>query len=241
MLEYDGGCFHGWQKQPGLYTVQGELQRALQIVLRCPLDPPCGASRTDAGVHAKGQVANVIVPLEPKLGALQRSLTGILRGKAAVLKVEQVPEDFNARFSARCKQYTYTILNRPEPAVLDKGRVWHVRAPLNIEVMRTQAALFVGEHDFGAFRAQDCSASSSIRRVLESEIISAPPYVYYRVVGEGFLKQMVRIMVGTLVGLGRSQKGVKLVSELLVCADRRLAGVTAPACGLCLDWVAFSS
>jgi tRNA pseudouridine38-40 synthase len=157
-----------------------------------------------------------------------------------VLKAEVVPDDFHARKSASRKQYTYTILNRSAPPTLDRGRVWHVWGDLHVTRMQAEARRLVGEHDFSAFRGQDCEARSTVKTIFSSEVTAAPPYISYRVIGRGFLKQMVRIIVGTLVdmGAGRLERSM---DEILAAGDRALAGQTAPPQGLCLDWVEYSA
>jgi tRNA pseudouridine38-40 synthase len=239
VLEYDGTLFHGWQKQQGLRTVQTALHETLELVLREKIAELRGASRTDVGVHARGQVVNFLVEREPDLTSLKHSVSSLLKGEVAVLDAEIVPDDFNARYGAKCKQYTYAILNRRQPPVLDKNRVWHVSADLDLERMRAAARELVGEHDFRSFQAADCSAQSSVREILESELTGVPPCLCYRVVGTGFLKQMVRTIVGTLVDLGRGKSVCPSMEAILAARDRSKAGMTAPACGLCLDWVKY--
>lgn len=243
VLEYDGRRFHGWQKQPGLRTIQGELERVLSLILRTPLEHLYAAGRTDAGVHARGQVVNFIVNKPaaelPALSRIKRSVSHILRGEVSVLSVDFAADDFNARASALSKQYSYLILHRDTPAVLDRRRAWSVFSKLDLAKMEDEARLLTGVHDFSSFRGPDCEAPSPLREILESELTWQEPYLRYRVVGRGFLKQMVRIMVGTLVGLGKGKLAFDTVREILQAKDRRAAGVTAPPYGLYLDWVRY--
>ena len=244
VIEYNGAGFHGWQKQPQLRTVQSELQRALEMVLRAKIHGLVAAGRTDAGVHARGQVVSFAVPQpvggEEDLERLAYSVSSVLRGEVSVLSADFVPEDFNACRSALCKQYSYSILQRRSPAVLDSGRVWHLSCPLDIRKMSEEAARLCGEHDFASFRSADCTAKSSIRIIHQSEIEQIGCYVRYRVVANGFLKQMVRNIVGTLVALGRGKSPHGSILEILDARDRRAAAATAPPYGLCLDWVKYS-
>lgn len=242
VLEYDGSGFSGWQSQPGLRTIQTELERVLSTVLRVPVHPLYAAGRTDAGVHAHGQVVNFFLERaesEIDLMRLAHSVSSLMRGELAVLSAQIVPSEFNARSDARSKQYTYTLLAREAPAVLHYGRAWHVGARLNLALMREAAADLVGSHDFSSFRANGCTAKSPVREIISSDLIEQGDLLLYRVVGTGFLKQMVRNIVGTLVGIGRACPTLVSMPELLRRRDRRHAGMTAPAHGLCLDWVKY--
>ncbi len=239
VLEYDGRRFKGWQAQPGVRTIETELEKALQMVLRVPVHPIWSAGRTDAGVHARRQVVNFQFESVPNLFRLCHAVSNIMKGDLAVVAADVVPDEFHARHSAIAKQYSYTILNRPMPPVLDKGKVWHVSRPLDIEQLRRDAAVLVGEHDFSSFRGARCSSRTPVKTIYESEIEVAGSYVIYRVVGSGFLKQMVRAIVGTLVYLNRGLLTLKTMQEVLDARSRQLAGVTAPPQGLCMDWVKY--
>jgi len=243
VLEYDGSGFSGWQMQPGQRTVQSELQRVLEIVLRRPIASLYVAGRTDAGVHARGQVVNFHLDCSeaeaPDLARLGYSVSSLLRGEVAVVHADFVPEEFHARNYAEMKQYSYKMVVRGAPAVLDYHRAWKLGADLDVERMAKEAKAVIGTHDFGSMQATDCSAKHPIREILESEILISPPYVVYRVVGRGFLKQMVRSIVGTLVGLARGQLKLGSMSEVIAACDRQVAGSTAPAYGLYLDWVQY--
>ena len=240
-IEYDGSGFHGWQRQPALRTIQVEMERVLRVLLREEIPVVHSAGRTDAGVHARGQVVNFNTSTEPDLARLKQGVSSLLRGDVAVLEVERVSDNFHARRSAVCKQYSYRMLNRAAPAVLDKGRVWHIPVHLDLAVMQAEAAAFLGTHDFTSFRAADCTQHSPVKTILESELYAEGPYLIYRVVGEGFLKQMVRIMVGTLVARGKHQHWVRPVREVIEARDRKAAAMSAPAHGLYLDWVRYRS
>lgn len=240
VIEYDGGAFHGWQKQNDLRTIQGELERAMHTSLRSnEISGLQAAGRTDAGVHARAQVVNfktnlVIDPLRFK-----HSISSILKGDVAVLDFAEVSSSFNALHSAKARQYCYRILNRPSPAVLDKGRVWHITADLDLEKMKHAASVLIGEHDFTSFRGSGCMSSTPIKKIFESEITRDGDYVLYRVKGKGFLKQMVRNIVGTLVQHGRGTLEAPSMEAVLEAKNRQVAGVTAPAHGLYLDYVQY--
>lgn len=239
VLEYNGGAFHGWQMQDNATSVQSELQQTLQTVLRRPVGPLYGAGRTDAGVHARGQVVNFYLDDVPDLDRMKLAVSSILRGKLAVLSAKIVPDGFNSRSDAVAKQYSYTILQRSVPAALDHGRVWRISTALDVERMRKEASLLVGRHDFTSFCAVCSMPKSAIREIFESELIINGPYLTYRVVGEGFLRYMVRIIVGTLVGFGDGSLTAESILSVIAAKDRNVAGVTAPPEGLCLDWVKY--
>lgn len=239
VIEYNGARFHGWQIQPGLRTVEEELGRALRTVLREEVGTLYAAGRTDAGVHARGQVVNFRVDSTPDLGRLARSISSILRGELTVLRAEQVPDDFHSRRSATLKQYRYTIYHRECPPVLDRGRVWYVAGSLDIARMQREALALIGTHDFSSMRGSGCTAKSPLRDIVESEVTWNPPYLEYRTIGRSFLKQMVRNIAGTLVDLGLGKFGDTTMQQIIEYRDRRKAGVTAPGYGLCLDWVQY--
>ncbi|RMG42816.1 MAG: tRNA pseudouridine(38-40) synthase TruA [Candidatus Dadabacteria bacterium] len=237
VIEYNGAGFHGWQKQPGLRTIEAELEKAISTVLRKPVSPIYAAGRTDAGVHARGQVVNFYFDGELDLERLSRGVSSIMRPELTVISAEFVPQDFHARKSAVSKHYCYTIYNRQNPPVLDYGKVWFVSDKLDLEKMKQEAEKLVGEHDFTSFRASGCGAHSPIKTVYRSEILQDGPYLYYKVSGSGFLKQMVRNIVGTLVAFGRGNNKLSTIEEIINARDRKLAGVTAPAYGLILERV----
>lgn len=239
VIEYDGAAFHGYQFQPGTKTVQGELQRALDVVLRERAVLLTAAGRTDAGVHARGQVVNFFVSRSPDLIRLRYAVSSMLRNELSVVSADLVPSHFDARRSAVLKQYTYRILNRPVPPTLDQGRAWHVASPLDIGAMSAAALELIGTHDFTSLRAANCGARSPLRTIVRSEIVQEAPFICYVVQSRSFLKHMVRNIVGTLVTVGRNPAQALPISEVLSRRDRRIAAATAPAHGLYLDWVRY--
>jgi tRNA pseudouridine38-40 synthase len=234
-LEYDGAAFAGWQVQGGgLRTVQGVLEATLARIV----GHPCriaGASRTDSGVHAEGQVASVV--LETALGAeaLLRAANGVLPRDVAVVAAAEVGEGFHARHSARAKLYRYGIWNGASPSPLRAARTHRVFTPLDLPAMRTAALALVGSHDFRAFQAAG-SAPGPTLRTLRRLAIEGEPRAEVRLVfeGNGFLRHMVRILVGTLVEIGIGRRDPAGIPALLASRDRAQAGPTAPARGLCL-------
>jgi tRNA pseudouridine38-40 synthase len=216
--------------------VQGELERALGIVLRAPVRVS-GAGRTDAGVHATGQVAAATVPSPPlDLRRLLRSVNALLPEDVAVRDVQSVDDAFDPRRHARSRVYEYRILNAPAPSPFWRRWAWQVARPLDGEAMDAAARCLVGEHDLAAFRAADAKETprTTVRRVLESRVGHEPPLLVYRVEATAFLKHMVRNIVGTLVEVGLGERPSAALRDVLASRDRARAGATAPPHGLML-------
>lgn len=232
-LEYDGTAYHGWQVQPLGPTVQGVVQEALARIAGAPVHL-MGAGRTDAGVHARGQVASFGAALRLDAATLRRALNATLPPDVAVQRVEEVGPDFDARRSARARRYRYSLLRREaRSALLGRYSVW-LPQPLALEPMREAAACLVGSHDFSAFRAGTCAARSPVREVTEAGWHEAGECWHFEIRANGFLQQMVRIIVGTLLEVGRGRRPPAFVAEVLAGRDRRTAAKAAPAHGLCL-------
>src|SRR5262245_26358019 len=234
-IEYEGTAYQGWQIQAAGPTVQEVLERALATALREPVRVR-GAGRTDAGVHACGQVAAVRVSRAPvDLGLLRRSLNALTPDDVVVREVSLADDDFDPRRHARSRVYEYRILNAPAPSPFWRRFAWHVTQPLDLPAMNEAAAALAGEHDFAAFCAADAEPlRSTVRRVLESRLGGEPPLVVYRVEANAFLKHMVRNIVGTLMEVGRGERAATAMGELLAGRDRTRAGATAPPHGLTL-------
>jgi tRNA pseudouridine38-40 synthase len=239
IVEYDGSRFHGWQKQPGLRTIQGELERVLSLVMRAPSGSLCAAGRTDAGVHARGQVVTFRSDRDLDFRAIANGVSHLMKGELTVLSIEYAPEGFHPGISSTHKQYSYRILNRQTPPVLDAHMVWHISQPLDLDRMQEDAKALVGTQDFSAFRDSTCTAKSTVKTIYESYLERDGELITYYVVGTGFLKQMVRNIVGTLTDIGRGRIRDRTFGEILAGLDRRRAGVTAPPHGLSMDWVAY--
>lgn len=234
VLEYDGTEFHGWQLQVGKRTVQGELEGALQK-LTGSFHRVVAAGRTDAGVHALGQVAHFKTASNLELFEFKGGLNALLPNDISVLNVIEAPSNFDARRSAKGKIYRYLILNRKERPAIDRYRVWHVREQLNIELMRRAGEYLLGEHDFRSFRGQRCSAKTTVRKIRRIEIKSEKDkLISLEIEATAFLRQMVRAIVGTLVEVGRGKWEPERVLKALKGRDRRLGGPTAPPYGLYL-------
>jgi tRNA pseudouridine38-40 synthase len=236
VVEYDGTDFAGWQQQRGQRTVQATLEDAIhemtgeRVFVR-------GAGRTDAGVHADGQVASLTFEANgvgiPTLGLL-RGLNTVLPPDVAIVDVADVAPEFDARFSAHGKIYRYTVFAHPVRSPRRLRRAWHVREPVNLDPVRRAAELLVGEHDFAAFRASDCDRRTTKRLVRRLDITADGPEVSFEIEATAFLKNMVRIIVGTLVDIGRGRLPEDTIARMFASSDRTIGGMTAPPQGLTL-------
>ncbi|MBM5812012.1 MAG: tRNA pseudouridine(38-40) synthase TruA [Gammaproteobacteria bacterium] len=232
-IEYEGSRYAGWQAQPGLLTIQGEIERALARIADHPVAVVC-AGRTDAGVHASGQVAHFDTSaLRPPHGWVLGA-NSHLPAAIALRWATPIESGFHARYSALARSYRYLIVQgRTRPALLH-GRVCHLRATLDAERMQAAGRHLIGEHDFSAFRGADCQSRSPIRRVDEIRVVATGPFVVIEVTANAFLHHMVRNISGTLIAVGSGERPPEWVAEVLATRDRRAAGVTAPAAGLYL-------
>ncbi|OGB95183.1 MAG: tRNA pseudouridine(38-40) synthase TruA [candidate division NC10 bacterium RIFCSPLOWO2_12_FULL_66_18] len=233
ILEYEGTAYHGWQVQPGLPTIQGVLQAALTRIAGVPVQVT-GAGRTDAGVHALGQVASVSAALRLDSLTLRKALNASLPRDIVVCHAEEVPTDFDARRSARSKTYRYTLLRRDYPSAWLARHTLFVPSPLDHEAMARAARILVGTHDFSAFRAASCTARTPVRTVLDASWRIAGDLWHFEITANAFLQHMVRIVVGTLLEVGRGRQDPAEVEAALASRDRRRAGKTLPPHGLCL-------
>ncbi len=240
-VEYEGTRYHGWQSQSGRPTIQGELERSIAKVTNHPV-VIYGSGRTDRGVHALGQVANFRTQSAIPPSKLLLGVNTYLPGDIRVRAVEEVQEDFHARHSARGKRYRYTILCSPVDRVLARRFCHIVRRPLGVESMRQAAICLTGMHDFRAFEGNikrtpppaGEPARSTVRTVIAVVVRESWPYVIIDTFGRGFLYGMVRALSGTLIEIGRGKLPPERMKAILQSRDRREAGPTAPARGLCL-------
>jgi len=250
VIEYDGTGLCGWQRQANGPTVQGELEAALGKLLDHEV-AVVGASRTDAGVHARGQVASFRTERAIPLHGIRRGLNSMLPPAIAIADASEAAVDFHPRFSATGKHYRYLLFTRAERSPRWRERAWHHPEPLDLAAMRQAATALIGEHDFAAFRAAGCTAKRTVRRIdriditelpgdlagaLPDEPAGPPPdrswIIAVDVRGNAFLRNMVRILVGTLVEVGHGRRPPSQVAEILASRDRTRAGITAPARGL---------
>ena len=231
-IEYFGPDFVGWQKQQNFISAQGVIEDAIfaftknQVALYA-------AGRTDAGVHARGQVAHFDIAEEFDATRLVRALNHFVRPyKVSILSCEEVDKDFHARFSALKRHYEYIILNRKADSVIDENRVWYLHQALDIEKMQEGARFLIGRHDFSSFRAKECQALSPLKTLDKIEIVRDGEYIKFRLSSKSFLHHMVRNIVGTLAMVGEGKFAPEDVQKILYAKDRAVAGVTAPAEGL---------
>jgi tRNA pseudouridine38-40 synthase len=232
-LEYDGTDFHGWQVQPDRATIQQALESALEKILGSSVRVQ-GAGRTDAGVHALGQVASCFCSKEVELRRLHKGLNALLRPQVTVKSVEAVDDGFDARRDARSRTYQYRIWARPWPSAFHGRYSWHVHAPLDLAAMECAAVYLEGEHDFSSFQAAGCDAANPVRLIYRSCFASEGEVLLYNIEATAFLRHMVRNIVGTLAQVGRGEISPGGFREILGLRDRSRAGPTAPAQGLFL-------
>lgn len=239
-LAYDGAHFHGWQAQDNAVSVQESLETAIKKF--------CGetvrtiaAGRTDHGVHARGQIAHVDLKRDTDTNTLRNAINYHLHSRALVVLEASVekPEHFHARFSATARCYRYRILNRPIRCPLREGKVWFVHRPLQVKDMQAAAQVLCGHHDFSAFRAAGCQASSAQRTLDTLDITREDDEIIIIAQARSFLYRQVRIMVGTLAQIGCGRMTLEELKNVLQSKDRRQSGLTAPAHGLCLEEVCY--
>jgi tRNA pseudouridine38-40 synthase len=232
IVEYDGRDLCGWQRQANGATVQGHLEDALGKLLTVPT-AVAGASRTDAGVHARGQVACFHTERAIPLHGIRRGLNSLLPDAIAIREVTEVGEDFHPRFSATGKHYRYLVWTDGDRSPRWRHRAWHRPERVDLPAMEAAAVHLRGEHDFAGFRAAGCSAKTT-RRTMEGIDLSypEPSLLAIDVRGNAFLRNMVRIMVGTLLDVGHGRRSPAQVLEILETGIRERAGVTAPPHGL---------
>lgn len=233
-VEYDGTAYSGWQKQPHCEnTVQAILERAVSEVANQSISLVC-AGRTDAGVHALGQVVHFDATVDRRMHEWVFGINANLPGDVRVLWAQVASDEFHARFSAAARYYRYEILNRWVKSAIHRDHVTTVFNPLDQDRMQQAANLLLGRHDFSAFRAQGCQAKQPIKTMHLLNVIREGEMVYVDVIASAFLHHMVRNLVGVLLPIGRGQKAPEWAAEVLASKDRRQAGITAPPNGLYL-------
>jgi len=233
-IEYDGSEFHGWQRQKKDRTVQGVIETAVATMIGQPV-ALIGSGRTDAGVHALGQVANFLCDTELSAAIFRRGLNSLLPKDVAIRSCSLVDVSFHARFSAKSKIYQYCILNRDIPAAVGRQYCWFIRKKIDIETLRAAAGYIAGTHDFKSFEGTGSPRSSTIRQVLRAEWQQPEPdHLIFRIEADGFLRYMVRNLVGTLVQVGQGDITPDDFRRILLSTDRNQAGATAPPQGLFL-------
>jgi tRNA pseudouridine38-40 synthase len=238
VVEYDGTDFCGLQFQPELRTVAGEIERALGTLFAEPVKISA-AGRTDAGVHACGQVISFRSTRLFPDGRLALALNATLPSDISVRCAGVAPDGFSARFDAEARVYAYRIVNRPMPAALERRFAHHVHRPFDLELARRAALDLLGEHDFAAFCGVAPEHGGTVRTVHGIELERAGELIRLKIAGRGFLHRMVRISVGTLIEIATGRRPPDDIPAILASKDRRRAGYTAPAAGLCLVGVRY--
>lgn len=233
LLEYEGTCYSGWQRQKNAVSIQEVLEKAIQSITKEKVRV-IGSGRTDSGVHALGQVANFKTYTKIPIEKLPYAINSKLPEDITVKHAQIVPEDFHARFSAKSKVYSYSIYNAKFPSPLLRRYVYFFPLPLNLEEMRKAADILIGEHDFKSFMASNSSAKSTVRCIKRFEILKRENLITLQIEANGFLYNMVRIIAGTLVDIGIGKTKAEDMISILNSKDRSSAGKTLPAQGLCL-------
>lgn len=234
VISYDGSSYHGWQRQKTDRTIQAEVERALTTMAGSRVRI-MGSGRTDAGVHAMGQVASFQSDADLSPDVYCKGLNSLLPDDILILSCDRMQTDFHARYDTRSKHYQYRILNRDLPSIMDRHYVWHIKRKLNLTAMQTAAACLVGRHDFKAFEAAGSPRSTTVREVFQAKVHSSGrDRILFDIEADGFLRYMVRNIMGTLVEVGKEKIAAERVREILDSKDRGKAGATAPAKGLFL-------
>lgn len=239
LIEYDGTNYRGWQVQPDGPTIQGMLEEKLSRLTSERIHV-IGSGRTDSGVHALGQVAHFRTQSQMDTRMIQRALNSLLPPDIVIREVEEVDEGFHARKQSKSKVYEYRILNRNLRSVFHRGYVWHIPQKLNLAEMKKATQSLIGEHDFSAFRTVGSPTRTTVRRVIRGEWKRGrDDLIRFEIEANGFLKQMVRSIIGTLVEIGKGRMKATDFRKILNSKDRKEAGPTAPAQGLFLKEVKY--
>jgi len=239
VLEYDGGAYVGWQRQINGLSVQEVVENALQQIYGAPIRLHA-SGRTDAGVHARGLVVHFIPPRVLPMTACREGVNSLLPPDIAVVSADSVEPTFHARYSARAKWYSYRVWQGEVRSPLLSRQAWHLKKDLDLKAMQAAAADLLGEHDFAAFRASNCDAKTTRREIFAVTLHQHGQLLQFDIAGSGFLRNMVRVIVGTLTDIGRGRQPVTAIRDLLASGNRCAAGVTAPAHGLCLMQVLYA-
>ncbi len=234
VFAYDGSRYHGWQRQNNGLTIQAVIEERLHLMTQSPVKL-LASGRTDAGVHALNQVCNFKTLSQIPVDTLNRGLNALLPPDILVKEATVVPLEFHSRYRAKSKLYEYRILNRQDPDIFRRNVLWHIRFPLDVETMSECLSIIKGTHDFSAFKSSGSANTDPVRTILSNCIESDKDGVLRIIVeGNGFLRHMVRNIVGTLVETGTGRMDLKRFAEVLESGDRRMAGKKAPPQGLFL-------
>lgn len=235
-IEYDGTNYFGWQVQKNRVTIQGTLQEAISSLTNEKVNI-IGCSRTDTGVHAKEFVANFFTDSKIPSEKFREAINVRLPEDIIILKSEEVSEKFHARYCSKGKRYVYTIYNKKVPCAIYRNYMYSFKKELQIDNMKKACKYIIGTHDFIAFRTKGSSVKTTVRNITQLDIEKTEDVIKIIVAGDGFLYNMVRIIVGTLLDVGTGKIQPKDVEKILQSQDRNKAGKVVPACGLCLEKV----
>jgi len=233
IIEYHGKSFNGWQKQPDRLNIQGEIEKAIEELTGEKIDL-ISSGRTDAGVHSLGQTANFRTNCNIPIEKFAIAINSKLKKSIVVKSAEEMPEKFHSRYSVKSKTYRYTINNSSMGTALYREMEYHFPLALDVEKMKKAVKYFEGEHDFAGFKASGTSSKSSVRTIYKAEVRKEGERIYIDLTGNGFLYNMVRIIAGTLVDVGNGKISPKEIPEIINSKDRKKAGKTLSAHGLCL-------
>lgn len=238
-IEYDGKNFAGWQTQPGKESIQGEIEKAISEITGEQVEI-IGSGRTDAGVHAYGQVANFHTNSQIEISKIPYAINAKLKKSIVIKKAEEVPEEFHSRYNVKEKTYQYRINNDEFPSALDRYREFHVPYQLNIDSMEKALAYFKGEHDFKAFMSSGGNKKkTTVRKLTKCKLLKKDGRIIIELTGNGFLYNMVRIICGTVVDVGLGKINILDIPSIIESKDRKLAGKTLPPHGLYLKEVKY--
>lgn len=237
-IEYDGKDFNGWQKQPNKLNIQGEIERAIKDITRENVEL-IASGRTDAGVHALGQVANFKTDSNIPIEKIPIAINTKLKRSIRILEAEEVDERFHSRYNCKEKTYRYIINNSQNGTAIYRNFQYNYPQYLNTEKMNEAAKFFEGKHDFKAFKASGTSSKSSIRTIYKAEVFRQGDLVIIELTGNGFLYNMVRIIAGTLLEIGIEKKSPKDIPSIIESKQRTMAGKTLPPNGLYLVRVSY--
>lgn len=236
IIEYDGTNYAGWQRQKNAVAIQEKIEEAIKRVTGS-FSEVIGSSRTDSGVHAKGFVCNFYTESGIPSVNFKIALNAVLPEDIVIIKSEEVDEKFHARFDSLGKRYVYTVVLGTERPAIGRNYVHYFRRSLNIEKMREASEYFLGTHDFSAFKSVGSSVKTSVRTIKELQIIQNEKTIKFSIVGDGFLYNMARTIVGTLLDVGAGRFAPDYMTHIINSKDRSKAGKSAPAAGLCLEEV----
>ena len=239
IIEYDGKEYNGWQKQPNKLNIQGEIERAIEVITREKVEL-IASGRTDAGVHSLGQTANFKIESEMPIEKMKVAINSQLKKSIRIKNVEEVEENFHSRYNCKKKTYRYIINNSEQGSAIYRNLEYHMPLKLNFEEMEKAIKYFEGEHDFKAFTSAKKSKKSTVRRIDEIRIERIANRVEFVFTGNGFLHHMIRILVGTLLEVGKGIRTPENVTDVLKSGDRAKAGALVPAKGLVLEEVFYT-